>query len=433
MQASISRLPSEAIAAYMGIDWADQKHAIALRSAAEPGKVQHQVVEQKPEALMEWISQLEQRFSDKGKILVCLEQSRGALIYHLMGYEFFEFYPVNPRQLARYREAFSPGGAKDDQPDSELLCELVYCHRDRLRAWKPDLVLTRKLAFFNEGRREAVDNCTGLSNAIKSQLKIYFPLAVELLNDNTSTALAADLLLRWPSLEALQKQRTQSIRKFFYGHNCRGEAKMLQRLELIQKARPLTQDSAVIEPAVLRIQMLARQLKSLLCDIVRYEKKIAELFAAHPDRFLFENLPGAGSVLAPRLTTAFGSDRQRWQSAQELATFLGIAPVRRASGKKSGKKGEKKASIHFRLACPKFLRQSLHEFADCSIRYCNWAKAHYEAQRARGKGHHAAVRSVAFKWIRILFACWKQRLPYDPQRYQLALQHRGSPLASTCS
>jgi transposase len=432
MQTSICTAPAGAVAAYLGIDWADQKHAIALRSADEPSKVQHQVVEQKPEALMEWIGHLEQRFGGQGKILVCLEQSRGALISHLIGYEFFEFYPVNPRQLARYRETFSPSGAKDDQPDAALLCELVYCHRDRLRAWKPDTTLTRKLAFFNEGRREAVDNRTRLSNAIQSQLKVYFPLALELLEQNTSTPLAADLLLRWPSLEAVQKQSAHSLRKFFYGHNCRRESKMLQRLELLQQARPLTQDSAVIEPAALRVQMLARQLKTLLADIVRYQQKIAELFAAHPDRLLFENLPGAGSALAPRLATAFGSDRQRWQSAQEVATFNGIAPVRRASGKKSGKKGERKATVHFRFACPKFLRQSFHEFAGCSIRYCDWAKAYYELQRAAGKGHHAAVRSVAFKWIRILFACWKHHLPYDPQRYRLALQRRASPLANAC-
>jgi transposase len=426
MQASIAT--PGAVTAYIGIDWADQKHVIALRSATEPNKIEHQLIDQKPEALMDWIGQLEQRFGTQGKILVCLEQSRGALIYHLMGYEFFELYPLNPLQLARYRETFSPGGAKDDRPDAELLNELLYCHRDRLRAFKPDSELGRKLSFFNQGRREAVDQRTRLSHVIKSQLKVYFPLALELLDQDTSTALAADLLLRWPTLEAIQKQNTQTLRKFFYGHNCRGEPRMLQRLELVQKAKPLTQDPAVIEPAALRVQMLARQLKNLLPDIARYDDKIAELFAAHPDRLVFENLPGAGEALAPRLATAFGSDPQRWQSALEIATLSGIAPVRRASGMKSGKK----ASVQFRQACPKFLRQSFHEFAGCSIRYCSWAQAHYDTQRARGKGHHAAVRSVAFKWIRILFACWKQRTPYDPQRYLKDLQQRGSPLANLC-
>src|SRR5215471_8886272 len=267
MKASNPTFPPGAVAAYIGIDWADQKHVVALRSASEPAKIQHQLIEQRPGALMEWIGQLEQRFGGQGKILVCLEQSRGALIYHLMGYELFELYPVNPLQLARYRQTFSPGGAKDDLPDADLLSELLYCHRDRLKAWKPDTELNRKLAFFNEGRREAVDQCTRLSNAIKSQLKVYFPLALELLDDDTSMALAADLLLKWPTLEALQKQTSHSLRKFFYAHNCRGESKMLQRLERVQQAKPLTQDQAVIEPAVLRVQMLARQLKTLLPDI----------------------------------------------------------------------------------------------------------------------------------------------------------------------
>src|SRR6516162_5326332 len=428
MNQSIAEASCQGVAAYIGIDWADQKHDVVLRSASQAHKVEHHIIEHKPGALMEWVGQLQQRFGGQGRILVCLEQSRGALIYHLMGYELFELYPVNPLQLARFRETFSPGGAKDDRPDSELLCELLYCHGDRLKAWKPDTELNRKLAFLNEGRREAVDQATGLSNAIKSQLKVYFPLALELLNDDTSTALAADLLLKWPTLEAVQKQNSHSLRKFFYAHNCRGESKMLQRLERVQQAKPLTQDRAVIESAILRVQMLARQLKALLPDIARYEQNIAELFAAHPNRFLFENLPGAGSALAPRLCSALGSDPDRWESAQEISTLDGIAPVRRASGKKTGKR----ASIHFRQACPKFLRQSFHEFAACSIRYCTWAKALYDSQRARGKGHHAAVRAVAFKWVRILFACWKNRVPYDPQRYVQALQQRGSPFANAC-
>ena len=205
MEASITT--PGAIAAYIGIDWADKKHAIALRSTAEPNKIEDQLIDQKPEALMDWIGQLEQRFGNQGKILVCLEQSRGALIFHLMGYEFFELYPVNPLQLARYRETFSPGGAKDDRPDAELLNELLFCHRDRLRVLKPDSELGRKLSFFNQGRREAVDQRTRLSHAIKSQLKVYFPLALELLNDYTSTALAADLLLKWPTPGSITKTK----------------------------------------------------------------------------------------------------------------------------------------------------------------------------------------------------------------------------------
>src|SRR5260370_14600860 len=132
-------------------------------------------------------------------------------------------------------------------------------------------------------------------------------------------------------------------------------------------------------------------------------------------------------ALAPRLLTAFGTDRDRFEVAGDLLNLSGIGPVRIASGKKTGKS----ASVHCRRACPKFLRQSFHEFGECSIRYCPWAQACYQAQRGRGKGHHAAVRAVTFKWIRILFACWKQRTPYDPQRYFQPLQTPGSHYAQT--
>ena len=425
MQESSSSASAEGVAAYVGMDWADQRHDVILRAASEPAKVEYRRLPQQPEALMEWVAELQQRFAGKGKILVALEQSRGALIYHLMGYEFLELYPINPSQLASFRQTFSPGGAKDDRPDAELICELLYCHRDRLKAWKPDDELTRKLTFLNEGRRKAVDQRTQLANEMKSQLKVYFPLALQVLDNDCSTALAADLLLQWPTLDSLQKQRAHKLRKFFYAHNCRQEQKLLERLELIKAAKPLTRDLAVIEPTALRVQLLAQQLKSLLPYIARYEKQIAELFDAHPDSFLFRDLPGAGSAMAPRLLTAFGTDRERFEHSMEISSLSGIGPVRRASGKKSGKH----ATVHFRSACPKFLRQSFHEFAACSIRYCSWAEACYQTQRNRGKGHHAAVRAVAFKWIRILFACWKQRVPYDPQRYQQTLQTRGSEYA----
>src|SRR5215475_2216826 len=323
MQESSLSAPAEVVAAYVGMDWAHQKHDVILRAASEPAKVEYRRLAQQPEALMEWVAELQQRFAGKGKILVALEQSRGALIYHLMGYEFLELYPINPSQLASFRATFSPGGAKDDRPDAELICELLYCHRDRLKAWKPDDELTRKLTFLNEGRRKAVDQRTQLANELKSQLKLYFPLALQVLDNDCSTALAADLLLQWPTLDSLQKPSAHKLRKFFYAHNCRQEQKLLERLELIKAAKPLTPDLAVIEPTALRVQLLAQQLKSLLPYIARYEKLIAELFDAHPDSFLFRDLPGAGSALAPRLLAAFGTDRERFEHSMEISSLSG--------------------------------------------------------------------------------------------------------------
>ena len=126
--------------------------------------------------------------------------------------------------------------------------------------------------------------------------------------------------------------------------------------------------------------------------------------------------------MLPRLIVAFGTRRERFQSAAELAAYSGIAPVCRQSGHSK--------SVVFRRACPQFLRQTFHEFAACSLRSSVWAGAFYRTQRGQGKRHHAAVRALAFKWIRILFRCWQQRTPYHEARYLEVLRRRGSPLVA---
>ena len=124
---------------------------------------------------------------------------------------------------------------------------------------------------------------------------------------------------------------------------------------------------------------------------------------AHPDFPLFQALPGAGAVFASRLLVAFGEQRERYASAEELQKYAGIAPVTERSGKKSW--------VHWRLQCPTFLRQTFVEWAAESIRHSFWAQVYYQQQRDKGKAHQAAVRALAFKWIRILYRCWQERTP----------------------
>ena len=227
---SADRTNEKPVAAFVGIDWADQQHAIVLRAATSNARLEHRSIGSEPAALAEWVLEVRERFASAGRILVCLEQSRGALIHFLMGYECFALYPINPKQLASYREAFRPSGAKDDPVDAELLCQFVSLHHESLRPWHPDDGLTRKLALLCEKRRQAVDARTALSNQLKSELKQYFPLALALLDNDLTTALAADFLLQWPNFESLKKASTHKLRKFFYGHHSRSEQKLQTRL-----------------------------------------------------------------------------------------------------------------------------------------------------------------------------------------------------------
>lgn len=415
--------PQPPLAALVGLDWADEHHDLCLLDL-ESGTLEERRLAHTPEAIAEWASGLERRFEGRA-VGVCLELSRGPLVHALMRYDSLVLYPVNPVQLRRFREAFHPSGPKDDPTDAALLLELLSKHRDRLRAWRPDDEATRKLARLVEARRKAVDLRATLVQQLTAALKESFPQALEWMGENPAGPMACAFLLKWPTLGKLQRARPETIRRFYSAHNVRRGDLIEARLEAIGEAVPLTTDPAVIEPATMTVRMLVEQLRGLHTSIQRYETAIRRLFAAHPDAELFEALPGSGEALAPRLLVAFGTDRERFHSAREVQQLAGIAPVREASGKRSGEK----ATIRWRWNAPTFLRQTFHEFATHSIRSSRWARAYYEVQRERGKGHHAAVRALAFKWIRILYRCWKERTPYDEARYLRALEERGSPLA----
>lgn len=198
------------------------------------------------------------------------------------------------------------------------------------------------------------------------------------------------------------------------------ESAIQRRLSQIQTDVPLTEDASIIEPLQLLVQAWMQQLQVVLLNLQTFDQRIEDLFESHPDSSLFAALPGAGPHLAPRLLVAFGDDRDRYQSAQDILRYAGIAPVKEKSGKKEW--------IHWRWSCPKFLRQTFVEWADQSRQHSFWAEAFYEQQRRTGKTHPMAIRALAFKWIRILFRCWQDRVPYDEAKYLRALKKKGSPL-----
>ena len=405
-------------AACVGIDWADRQHALAMQVSGD-NAVKHAILPQTPEALEQWAMDLRQRFGGR-PVAIAVELNRGPLIHALMKYPHLVIYPIPPARLANYRKAFVSSGAKDDPTDAVLILDYLIKHGDQLRPWRPNDAQTRELAMLVEQRRGFVDQRTALSNQLKAQLKGYFPQALDYLGDDLTNRMAADFLLKWPDLASLKRAKPETIRRFFYMHNVRRPERVEERIEAIAQATALTNDAAVLRVGVAVTQALAKLLRQLVTIIDGFEKQIRKVFADHEDAHLFANLPGAGPALAPRLLVAFGSDRERYQDAAEVQSFVGIAPVTRRSGKQQ--------SVHRRWACPNFLRQSFHEFAQHSIGQSAWARAYYLLQRDRGKGHHAAVRALAFKWIRVLFACWKNRTPYDEAHYLACVRERGAPL-----
>jgi transposase len=411
--------PTTDFAATIGLDWADRKHDLWICPSGQ-GKAEHLRLDQTPDALHRWVAKVRERFPNQ-RVAIAIETSRGPVLSALMAYDFIVLFPVNPKALKDYRAAFCVSGAKDDRTDAMLLEELVRLHRDKLTALEPDTELTRTLAGLVENRRHLVDERTRLVNQLHSTLKTYFPLALELLEDQMNPLLAAEFLVRWPSLAAAQKEKPKTLRAFFYKHNSRNAKRIEQRIQALPPAQPLTPDRAIIEPACALVSARAGMLRPLHKALQGLDKAIAKAMEEHPDAAIFRSLPGAGPALAPRLLVAFGTNRQRFGSAAEVAQFYGIAPVVQQSGNSQ--------TVHVRYRCPKFGRQTFHENAACAFKKEPWARAYYQMHKNKHDDkHHPACRALAFKLTRIYFACWRDKKTYQPDRYLQALQKNGSPL-----
>jgi transposase len=405
-------------AALVGLDWGHGTHAIALQLAGT--KIETLILDHSAEHLHQWLDELEQRCGGK-PVAVAIEASKGAAVYALLERPWITVYPIHPATSTRHRSAFRPSGAKDDTPDALVLLSLLQHHRDRLRPLQLDDEPTRTLACLVEARRKAVDRRSLLGNQLQSTLKDYFPQALELIGENLAAPLALDFLEKWPRLTDVQASKNATIKNFYHRHNVRRPELIQFRVDRIRAARLLTRDAAVIEVAVRIVRLLVAELRVLQQHVAEFEMAIAQAFAAHPEKNLFRNLPGAGPALAPRLLVAFGTLRNRFADATAMQRYFGVAPVTEKSGGR--------VWVHWRWNAPAFVRQTLVEWAGQTVVYCPWAKAYYQQQRAKQTGHWAILRALAFKWLRILWRCWQKSEPYCEETYLRQLEQRRSPIA----
>jgi transposase len=402
----------------IGLDRSDKKADLCLINTRTLERLSL-TIDTAPEALWEWLLQLRQQHP-KARVALCLEQPAGHLIAFLEAYEWITLYPINPITLQKFRETFVTSRAKDDAKDARYLADLLLSHADKLKAWAPEDSATRAVQQLVFHRRSVVDERTGLTNRLQALLKQYFPQALVLCGQDLWRPLATRFLLKWPSLQSLQRTKPATLTQFYYLNGSRSQKLMEQRLALVEKAVPVTDQAAVIDSFVLRVQLIDRQLQLLQQTIANFDKHIAQAYEHHQDYPIFASLPGAGPTLGPRLLGSLGSQRQRYAAAGNLQCYTGVAPVTKRSGGS--------CYIHRRYLCPKFHKQSFHEYAKQSVLWSRWAAAYYLQQRTKGSSHHTAVRALAFKWQRIIWRCWQNRTPYSEQIYEAALRRRNSPI-----
>jgi hypothetical protein len=404
---------------FIGLDWANKKHDVCVQ-IGNSKKRSCAVILHTPESIDTWLNEL--RKTTKGNIAVAVELTKGPIVYALQKYSFVTVFPIHGLTLARYRQEMFPSGAKDDPSDAELALDMMLNYPNKIKPLRPSSDQTRTLAVLVEQRRLLVDDKRRNANRLINSLKQYYPQPLEWFSHRDSE-LFCDFLIKWPTLQMVKRARTTSIVKFFHGRGGNAVSHTEKRLSAINSAVALTEDQSVILPYQLLVVAICKQILTIVENIRVFDKQIRQLFKSMPDADLFDSLPGTGLCLAPRLLAALGEDRTRFNSALEIQNYAGLSPVTERSGQKSW--------VHWRWQCSKFVRQSFIEWSAKSVNQSYWAGLYYDQQRAKGKSHQIAVRALAYKWVRIVYRCWKTRTPYDESRYLKVLKERNSPLLAT--
>lgn len=402
---------------FIGIDWADRKHDFFIKSG---NKEKHLTVSSSPEALNHLIKSI---YQDKQRFAVAVECSKGPIINFLSQFPFITIFEINPVAFANYRKTFRISSAKDDKSDSKLLCEILYKNMEHFKPLETSNKESAILGELCEKRRRAVQDRTKLTNRLRQLLKKYFPQALDhkLLGEFIYCPMACNFLKKWPSLQKLKAVSDDKITQFYMKHQCKKKDVVQKRIQAVRNAEALTNDKDLIDVYIIELDGLVTQIEAVNKVINNYDQKINEKVDNHQDAQIFLSFPGMAKNMAARMIQAFGTDRTRFKNVQEFINYIGVSPVTIESGKSK--------IVRRRYAKPAFIHQTFVEFAGYAMQNSQWAYAYKKCQEFKGSKGFKIRRSVAYKWVRILFACWKNKQKYDEQRYIRAMEKANSPYA----
>jgi transposase len=400
----------------ISLDRSDKTAAVALLHV-QTGTVQQYAISLQPEDLDAWWTKLQAEHPNT-RLLVAFEQPAPNLVAFFAARGPATIYALNPSATWAYRQSLVVSHARTDRSDAYHQALYILNHRDALTPWAPVPEQVEQLDRLCQGRRKLVDTRTGLTNRLQAVLKRYYPQALSLMHEDIWRSINLAFLRRWPSPQALGKVRLSTLKTFFHQHGSRSEARWETRQRVVQNLVPLTPQEPLSD--LLEVSAIVEQLEALNTSLLRYDQTIAEYFATCPDTAMIQALPGAGPNFAPRLYVAFARYADHCDLAEDFASAVGVAPVTDQSGKMR--------KVYRRLRCDKHTRQTFVEWAKETIKHSAWARAYFVQRKAAGHGFQATLRALAYKWIRILWRCWKDHTLYDETQYLEKLRTKSSPL-----
>ena len=399
---------------FVGIDWASQTHEICILDR-EGGICARQQVAHTATALQAFVDALLTRaHGDPTTVAIGIEVPRGTVV-ELLVERGFAVYAISPKQVDRFRDRFTPAGAKDDSRDALVISDSLRTDPQAFRRVRLDHPLVVQLREWSRADEDLGVEVTRLTNQLRD---LVYRIAPGLL----ALCPAADEPWFWTLLRAAATpadQRRLSLRRLerlLRDHRIR-------RLEAVQVREVLQQPSVYTAPGVVeavaahmqlvlpRIELIAVQRRNAerhlerLRDALEVEEPPAGDQREHPDVAIVRSMPGIGTRVAARML-AEASQPLVDRAYHVLRTWMGVAPVTKQSGRRR--------TVMMRYACNARLRDAAYHWARTGMQRDPASRTYYAALRARGHSHGRALRSVADRLLRVLCVLLTRGRLFDP-------------------
>ena len=394
----------QATPTYAGIDWSWQHHALCI--VDDVGRRLNETTVSHTRSGLARIGQLLRRH---GVERVGIERGDGPVVEYLIR-EGFEVVVISARQVKSLRARYGSAGNKDDRFDAFVLADALRTDAGRWAVVRPDSDQTIALRMLVRARQDVIGHRIALHNQLLAVLQHNFPGAIGLFSQ-LDIPISLTFLRRFPSeskaawLTAgggeLRMAHWLKANSYCGRHTARHLVDHLTQAAQGRLTGPAAEASETVVTALIDILTQLRSTQDAL------EVRIREALLAHPDGPIFQSLPRAGTIRAATLLAEMGDCRARFPDPQALAAAAGVAPSTRQSGKHR--------TVTYRRGCHKQLRAALIDWAQDTPRANSWAADTYQRARVRGCRHPHAARILAQSWTRVLWRCWHDHTPYDPE------------------
>lgn len=392
---------------YAGLDWARDHHDIVVvdKSGA---RVAEFTIAETAEGWRDFTMKVKE-FPVLGAVV---ETRYGAVIERMLDAGCAVF-PINPKTATRYRERKTSSGAKSDRLDAWSMADALRMDGQSWKPLEPEDALTQELRQLCRDEVSLIEDRTALINRLRQALHEYYPIAIESFDDWTCPG-AWRFIKKFPTPERLKKAGKREWEKFLHANRLYRPETYEKRLACFARATEFCGKPGTIAAKSLLALSLVKMLLTVEDQLEEYRSRIVKAFEQHPDYEVFNSLPGAGGKIGPRLLGEIGTDRGRFESPEALQCYAGTAPVTQATGKRS----KKNAPVFMRRACNLNLRQAVHFLANLSRTTCAWAQVYYQKKRDKEHEHASALRCLGQRWMKILWAMWRNKTKYDPDLHQ---------------